>query len=463
MNGKIFAKSFDRIEISDLLRKKLAAVLNELHGAHYSERFWGLIIEEYVKTAVTRKHLLETGDVDENVPFLPINSHSFPDLNTIWLEFAKQTVKALKSQINSTRGMELLELKNQFRIGFPEFYGLEKFSTELGVQLPEIHFHLIRPANLSLRSKLNRIAEGIEDNFLKNSVKQLPKLYVEYFRALLSAIPLTDPGEKVFHVHNIRTFADEFIIAKYTENGAKLIWYQHGSHYGEFQWEYLHHYEHLMADEYRTWGWKLKEKDRPWNAYRLEKFRNEYIAFENTAEYSLLLCYPKMYKTYKEHSVPVTRYLEEHLDFNKFPEVAARPRPLHQKHGHESELSFIGSPHITVGSGLEPMAQMISKSELVVQISVPSTNFLECIYTGHPVTGIINNPDPSDIIRPYYQFFLENGVLHNTPQSLVSFLNNTDLDNWWSELQNEPVYQQFRKTFTGCTDNEAILLENASV
>jgi len=460
MSEEIHTKSPERIEISDWLRKELAAVLNELHKVQFTERFWGLITEEYVKTAITRKQLLEKSDANAYVPFLPFNAHAFPGVKTIWREFAKQTVKAFRGRKVSKRGMDMLKHENQFRIGFPEFYGFEKFRAELGVHLPEMYFHLFRPVDLSLRRKLNRIAEGIDDNFLKNSVKQLPKLYVEHFRALLNAIPLAEPEKKIFNVHNIRNFADVFIIAKYIENGARLFWYQHGSHYGEYRWEYLHHYEHLMADEYRTWGWKIKEKDRPWNAYRLEKFRKEYSSFENTGEYSLMLCYPKMYNVYREQSVPVTRYLEEHLDFNKFPAIIARPRPQHQKHGHEAELSFINSEKITVSSGLEPMAKMVSKSELVIQMSVPSTNFLECIYTGHPVTGMINNPDPSEIIRPYYQFFIKTGVLHTDPQSLVNFLNNTDLDSWWSELQDETTYKQFRKTFTGSKDSETILMNS---
>lgn len=456
MSEEIHTKSPERIEISDWLRMELSAVLNKVHDVHYSERFWGLITEEYVKTAITRKQLLEEGNCDVNIPFLPVNSHNFPGFKTIWIELAKNTAKAFLGRKSTAWGMELLEDQNQCRIGFPEFNGFEKFRDELGVELPEIHFQLIRPYNFFPRSKLNRIAEGIDDNFLKNSVKQLPKLYVEYFRSILNAIPLAEPEKKIFNVHNIRNFADVFILAKYTEHGAKLIWYQHGSHYGEYRWEYLHHYEHLMADEYRTWGWKIKEKDRPWIAYRLIKFRYEYLEFENTGDYSLLLCYPKMYETYKEHSVGYTHYLEEHLDFDKFQVVIARPRPMHQKHGHESELNFIKSGRITVSSGLEPMPEMVSKSELVVQMSVPSTNFLECIYIGHPVTGIINNTDPSEIIRPYYQFFLEKGVLHANPESLVKFLNNTSLNAWWDELQNESVYKQFRETFAGSTDNEMI-------
>jgi len=449
MSEELHTKSPERIEISDWLRMELSAVLNKVHDVQYSERFWGLIIEEYVKTAITRKQLLEGGNCDVNIPFLPVNSHNFPDSKTIWLEFAKNTVKAFLGRKSSARGMKLLEDQNQYRIGFPEFNGFEKFRAELGVELPEIHFQLIRPCNLFLRSKLNRIAEGIDDNFLKNSVKQLPKLYVEYFRSILNAIPLAEPEKKIFNVHNIRNFADVFILAKYTEHGAKLIWYQHGSHYGEYRWEYYHHYEHLMADEFRTWGWKISERDTPWKAYRLEAFKRLYREFDNRGEYNLMLCYPKMYSTYRKHCIDTTKFLEQNLDFKKFPEILARPRPMHKKHSHEKELSFISCENIDIGSGLEPIERQVSRSKIVVQISVPSTNFLECIYVDHPVTGILNNTEPTEVIKPYYSFLLDNGILHEDVQSLVRFLNNTNLESWWIEITGSDMYNQFKENFTG--------------
>jgi len=264
---------------------------------------------------------------------------------------------------------------------------------------------------------------------------------------MIDRINLSSPGDKTFHVHNIRTYYDRLLIAKYVAHGARLIWYQHGSHYGEYQHEYMHHVEHKLADEFRTWGWKILEKDAPWKAYRLEKFSREYSQYTNNREYDLLLCFPKMYSKYKEHCLEVTDYLLENLDFSKHQKVLARPRPLHKKSGHEDELSFIKDPRITISSGLESIAKEVAQSSLVLQINVPSTNFMECIYSNHPTMGLLINNKPTEIVKPHYAFLLEEGILHKNTSSLVNFLNKTDINAWWKNVNEKDRFEDFRNTF----------------
>lgn len=174
------------------------------------------------------------------------------------------------------------------------------------------------------------------------------------------------------------------------------------------------------------------------------------------------MIYPKMYQRYWAHSIAVTDHLLENLNFSKYTTILARPRPQHKKHGHASELSFITDEKIRISQGLTAIAKEVSGSRLIVQINVPGTNFLECIYVDHPVTGILTNSDPTDLIKPYDAFLVEKGVLHKTPDSLVNFLNTTDLDSWWSELQQEPVYHQFRKTYAANFEHEKNLTEDAN-
>ena len=449
MTEEINTKSPLRIEISDNLRSTLAGELNRLHDRSFSDRFWGIILESYVKTAITRKKLLEEKNPNFNVPVLPLNSYHFPGKKEILKEQLKEFVKHIQTRADKNKIYRLLKEKDLIRIGFHEFPGIEEYNDEIGHEFPLYHLHFFRKSNNKLRKRLVKIGESKNDVFTKNLILHLPKFYVEYFEGIYDSIPLFNPADKQFHIHNMRTSFDEMLVAKYVEEGAKLIWYQHGSHYGEYKWEYLHHYEHLMADEYRTWGWQIYEKDNPWKAYRLEAFHRTYRKFDNSGEYNLMLCYPKMYHKYRNHCVETTKFLEQNLDFKKFPEILGRPRPMHKKHSHEKELSFISCENIDIGGGLEPIERQVSRSKVVVQISVPSTNFLECIYVDHPVTGILNNTDPTEVIKPFYSYFLEKGVLHEDVQSLVRFLNTTDLETWWSEITGSEIYNQFKQNFTG--------------
>jgi len=451
MNETLGEKSPLRIELSDKLRELLADVLNEVHDKDYSQRFWALILEDYITSVLTLKDALENDKGISKYDKYPINSHTFLSFKDSLREDLKILIKYWIDRSNHAELREILKSNDHVNLGFP---AVDLPGNELGAELPKLIYYVTGLKGRKKRKKVTRLSKQISDPFLKNAVYRLPKLYVEFLGTILDSVPLFRPSYKTFHVHNIRSLYDRFLIAQYVEKGAKLIWYQHGSHYGEYNHEYLHHLEHSVADEFRTWGWQIKEKDRPWKAYRLEKFRQEYDRYTNSAKNDLLIIYPKMYPVYRQHSMDATEQLVKYLNFDTYKNVIARPRPVHKKHGHESELSFIADEKIRISSGLTCVAKEVSESRLVLQMNVPGTNFLECIYADHPVTGILTNTDPTDTIKPYYTFLLEKGVLHKTPESLVHFLNTTDLESWWSELQQEKVYQQFRKTYAANCEPE---------
>jgi len=459
MNETLGEKSPLRIELSDNLREVLADVLNEVHNREYSQRFWALILEDYITSVLTLKEALENDKGISKYDKYPINSHTFLSFKDSLKEDLKILIKYWIDRSNHAELREILKGSDQVNLGFP---AVDLPGNELGAELPKLIYYVTGLKGRNKRRKVTMLSKKYSDPFLKNAVYRIPKLYVEFLDTVLHSVPLFRPSYKTFHVHNIRSLYDRFLMAQYVEKGAKLIWYQHGSHYGEYNHEYLHHLEHSLADEFRTWGWQIKEKDLPWKAYRLEKFRQEYDSYTNEVQNDLLIIYPKMYQKYRDHCIDVTGYLLKNLNFDTFTKLIARPRPLHKKHGHQSELDFIDNGNVEVSTGLTPVAKEVSESRLVLQMNVPGTNFLECIYVDHPVTGILTNSDPTDLIKPYYTYFLEKGVLHKTSESLVHFLNTTDLDSWWSELQQERVYQQFKKTFTSNSETETKLTKSAN-
>jgi hypothetical protein len=61
--------------------------------------------------------------------------------------------------------------------------------------------------------------------------------------------------------------------------------------------------------------------------------------------------------------------------------------------------------------------------------------------------GLLDNDQPTNIVKPYYDFLLKQGVIHNNFISLVEHLNKIDLDEWWAALIKEPMYLQFKNEF----------------
>jgi hypothetical protein len=133
---------------------------------------------------------------------------------------------------------------------------------------------------------------------------------------------------------------------------------------------------------------------------------------------------------------------------NKYKSFIARPRPMSRTKSHAGELSFIKDNRVDIDSGLSSMAKLIKESRVVIQFEVPCTNFLECIYVDHPTIGFLFNKTPTEPIKPYYDFFLEQGVLHWSFDSIVEHLNKVDIETWWNGLIQHPMYISFKDTFT---------------
>ena len=439
------AMSPQRIELSKKLFSELSGVMNEIHGTNFSERFWTLLLDGHVNAVISRKPLLEQKEHHRKPDLYPVNGYTFPSSKQKIKKTAIRTVKWVLSMFNERTVYKKVKNHDNLLLGFPASEALKQ--EELGVSLPDFQPVIPFPGDKSKRKKVNKLAGNTEDLFLKNVIKELPKILVEHFRHLYDRIPVYEPGKKTFHVHLLGTVLNEYLVAKYTEHGSKLFWYQHGGEYGEFRNDYTNYFSRQLADCFRTWGWKTCEKDEPWTAYRLEAFREEYEKYNKKASYQILICYPEFNEKRWEEYVQFSHALFSGLNKKMYTKILARPRRLNKLHSHASQLSFISDERVEVSSGLQPMMKEMSESELVLQVNVPCTNFLECFFVDHPTIGILRNDQPTDIVKPFYNFFLEEGVLHTDMNSLIRHLNRINITEWWTELMKKEQYEDFKDTF----------------
>jgi len=434
-----------RRDLSMELFEKLYGVMNEIHGTGFSKRFWMILLEDSVKAVISRIKILEKKDIHRKPDLYPINKRSLPNQKERFKGGVFLFAKHLKSRKNREVISRLLKEENQFRIGFPEFEGMD--DEGIGANLSLYYPFIIGRGDREKRDAVNEIADRYPDPFMRNVVKELPAVVVEHFTKLYKSVDLYEPVKKEFHVHIAFTWHILYMLAKFTEHGARLTWYQHGSFYGEFAGDSAHNYEHEISDEYRTWGWKIREKDRPWKAYRLEKFRREYDQHPNTKECDLLLAFSKISSRNRKASRKLTKFLLENLDPDKYSRILARPQPKNKLFDQTSQLDFIDNDRVVKSTGLTHMAEDMSRCRLVLQMRLPATNFLECIYLNHPTVGLLRNDQPTEIIKPYYDFLVDKGVLHDAFDSLVLHLNRIEVDQWWSELTQEPMFKEVRNTF----------------
>jgi len=435
-----------RRDLSMELYDEMHEVMNEVHGTDFSKRFWTILLGDVVMSAMSRFYVLKEKDIKRKPDLYPVNSYHLPTRKQKLKAGLFLLAKHLKTRGNRSEIDALLKNENEFRIGFPEFDGMD--DEGVGVNLPLFYPFVTGRGDRSKRKRVNEIAERYPDPFMRNVVRELPAVVVEHFGKLFESVVLCRPGHKQFHVHIPFTWYTLYLIAKYTENGSRLIWYQHGSYYGEFEGDGAHHYEHAISDEYRTWGWKIRKRDTPWKAYRLENFKNEYEKHPNTNECDLLVAFSKINDGNRKASKDLTNYLLENLDPDKYEKILARPQPANKVFSQKSQLDFIENERVIKSSGLTHMAEDMSRCRLVLQMRVPATNFLECVYVGHPTIGLLRNDQPTDEVKPFYDFFLENGVLHDDFGSLVAHLNNVDVEKWWARLLEESMFKNYRELFT---------------
>lgn len=442
-------KRDNEIETSDLLFKELSKVLNEVHDLDYSIRFWTMLLQSYVRSVLSRKLIIENVESFKKPETFAINGSGYPGVKDKCLQHTRQFLKHILSRNKKRDIFHLLQNHHILNIGFPENTGVKK--NELGHELPIYYYSFLGRGEKKKRVRLYELAQNYENIFLRNCVKEMPKVLVEHFKAAHDEIELFEPEKKQFHVH-FESLYMRILLSKYMQSGAKVIWYQHGSELGEIEMQTSHYVQLNYVDEFRTWGWKVNEKEVPWKAYRLKGFESEYEKHkDNIREFDFLLCYPHINSSNEKKYVKITNGILHHLD-TRYTKVLARPRRSHKLYSHALKLKFINDDRVKKSTGLSHMAADMSKCKLVIQLNVPSTNFLECLYVNHPTIGILNNDRPTDIVKPFYGFFKENGVLHDDIESLVAHLNCIDLDVWWNRLIKKEMYRSFKFTFARETE-----------
>ncbi len=444
-NGPMSVASPERRELSEQLIKELRIVLNEVHNKNYSVRFWRIVLRPYLNVSLSGKKVLDKKEIKSKPNLVAISS-----LTPLTLQKKIETsiiryVKYIKSLSKSRKIPKIISENDDMLLAFPTIDSYK----DLGGDLPTGYPIFTGKRNADARVKANKIALRYSDLYYKNVIQQIPEIYIEYFDSILNSIPLIKPEDKKFHVHILQSEYMEFLVAKYVEHGAKLYWYQHGGCYGEYAFHSSHKAESDLADEFRTWGWKINDNDVPWKAYRLEKFKQNYESVNKTKEYDCLICYTIIFPGNVESMKANTDILLKGLDKSKYKTFLARPRPISKIKSFKRKLDFINDPRVDKDTGLTNMAKVVKESKIVIQLEIPSTNFLECLYVNHPVIGLFTNTEhPSEIVKPYYDFFIKEGVLHTDFESVVRQLNKIDdINEWWGSLMKNPMYQSFKDTF----------------
>jgi hypothetical protein len=449
VNEKLHALSPKRIELSKELFSFVSETLNRLHYLDLSERFWKLIAEEYTRLVIIRYNSFQSSPIRNSPEFLTQFTGKPADFTTRIRGRLVNVRNYIRSSGEKKQLFEKLHSYDQLLVGFSAD---SLIAEETGaVPLPACAFKPAIMGGRKIRGRLNEMATEEPDLLKQNILRQMPGFLVEHFSSIYDGIELFKPEKKTFHIRGKFNFSyRQFVLAKYAEFGARMIWYQNGAMVGECKYKYGGYLVRSVADEHRTWGWKMKDVDRPWKAYDLEKFRQEYEKAEKSGRDDLLITFPKLWGAEDDYLI-MTENLLQALDKQQYRSIRIRPYPSWKSGSGAAEFQKVVDPRITISTFEESMAEEIANSRIVLHIDVPATSFLESVSVDHPTAGILMNDNPTDIVKPFYQDFLNRRVLHIQIESVADHLNSATIDDWWNEVKNREIYADYKKKFTGST------------
>lgn len=410
---------------------EMVKIMNHIHNTNHPYRFWKLILVDYINYKIQRKAELSKGIVTD-----------------VKISFRQNLIYLVKSVLNINSLSKIRSvLKSNDKI-VHGFHDPELIEKEIGKLIPAYFPIILRKGDTAKRERAIKLAESYDNFFYKNIILQLPKTFVEHFDYILNLYPLINSSKKSFHASFIASEYIKILVAKYVVNGATLSIYQHGGGGGEIKDRSIFH-DSSVSDNYVTWGWKIDETNVPGKAYRCYGFEKNYLKEKGEIKYDLALVYTLMDEEYKNIFRPITNYIISNLDFEKYKRVIARPRPQGKFADAKSQLDFIKTDKVIIDRGTSKIASFVASVDLMVTFAYewPQTVFSECLYVNHPIICMVMKLDITSIFKPYYDFFLEQKVFHETVESMVEHLNTMDKNKWWAELIQQPMYKAFKHEF----------------
>ncbi|MFZ1612484.1 MAG: hypothetical protein WAT52_15530 [Chitinophagales bacterium] len=440
--GEFKEDQFDAI-LSSLI-EWITPHMNEIHELNHSQIFWGRIMRKHLKGCIYRMDPLSVKVYNHRLVF--VNSQTF-NIPTIKQEIVNAFWFLLRNfKMSESRNIKYLltDSPNVF-IG-PRSEMISKYIN--GVDLGVLKMFKFGFESKS-RKRLKRIAKLESSIFKKNILYNMPLIYVEFFKSNYKSIPVIKSEEKIFHFEHVNSYTNELLLAKYMENGSKLIGYQCGFGPGEMR-NSPTSLDYLIIDKYRTYGWKIHPKDDPFIALRLVELKEKYDSFKGGGYGDIVIMYRPMNYLRKEAYYNNTKRFLEIINKTEYSRIVLRPKPISKRINNSAQLKyfdFLNKLNVTIDPGKSPVYELIANCRVMVHLDHPTTNFYECVFVNHPVVALLTNINPTDIIEKYYNFFLEKKVLHTTVDSLVDHLNSTNISEWWTGIIDEPIFKEYKSIF----------------
>lgn len=350
------------------------------------------------------------------------------------------------------------------------------FKLQLGLrQLP----YLFAPQAISpesnidwdLRKKLssNSLANEFEQLLEKLIKEQMPSIYLEGYtqmnKTALEAYPQRPKAILTASAYNTNE-AFKFWAAQQVENGAKLAGLQHGGHNGTGLWSSTEKHEIKIYDRLFTWGWcsETENNTKPLSAARLNPLRRN-VRPKTTGRLLMALTTMPRYSYYMfSFFVASSGTLAYFNDQYRFVRALSKENQKlllvrlyqHDWGWNQKERWAREFPEVECYGGKKSMFEQLKESRLFIG-TYNATTYLETFAANFP-TVLFWNPEHSELrpsAQPYFDQLRRVGILHDTPESVATQVNQICDDplSWWMQSDVQAAKDKFCHQFVRMADN----------
>ena len=319
---------------------------------------------------------------------------------------------------------------------------------------------------------LQKYSLSINDEIIfKLIITAIPISYLEKFYLLkkINSLFFSITPKNVYS--DAQHYMDEFFkfsIAKWSNNGTKILIAQHSGRAGFEKYDVLNDHNLSICNKFYSWGWEgISNKVYPSKSLRLSRQLCELKQYSFKKANKITFVMSGLHEFQGEvlgynfkHSRNILLAREnlfEKIYNNKFKNFMIRKRDnlfLNDIHTLENYKKY----KFKYVNSKDSILNTYKESKLIIFERI-STGLFECISMNIPVifykskfTSDFDNPVHSDLINR-----LSNAkILYQDPDSLVNFIKSNQIQNWWedSEIKKEKdlIISKFALTTSKYTD-----------
>jgi putative transferase (TIGR04331 family) len=482
--------------------------LNNIHNINKSDRYWRIIIGPFlmwyveavfvkyraVKSAVDSFPDISTYGLDSNSFYTPKDTNDFRKLSTtsdLWnLQLTTQVIDIAhpnlikKKKIYTKADSKSGEVSSTFNFNQRNlikkylFYYFYRFNinSEVLFSLPTMNLidrmKLILKTdfkfwpyfrnrddctdyysiNYDMRKSLKEIKSNneFENIIIKSLFINFPTIFIENYHKLEKNVNRKFKNKPKLLFIDLGLYYDEELkmgIAKYVENGIKLVILQHGGSYGDSLFHPSENHEKMVSDYFFSWGWSDSKQVIPVPSQRIHKLKS----FRKNSGHIL---YPTAWRVkYRGLSlVENLKYWDDHNEFmthlndDILSKLLLR---LYFRENNEDSLKQqynkkFPSMKVEYAGESKSFNSRLRNSRFFIADNI-NTTVLQAMSLNIPTIIFVSNLNCRASSQIFYNRLKKVGIFHSSPKSAAMHLNKTinSVSDWWYSADVQEAKNQY--------------------